>query len=186
MALNYLDKFRSTLPETQGNQIRKLLRQKRDTGEIVSLDEFRANLAELTQELLAQKITPSLQLFLGEQGDLIASDTYNFMLDRIKDDLEAVFIEATRIDEILNAHNQLIRNVALQTMYLAINELESKVKIYSFLNGAGLHQGFDTAQFNTFRLSDSIALGRATPDAPIVYRDFKIGDSVGNTKNPHN
>jgi len=180
MASNYLDKFRSTLPVTQGNQLLKRLLAKRDSGEIRTVDEFKARLRELTAELLEKRIKPTFKLFEAVAGEDISSEQYNEMLERIHDDLEAAFSEADNIDEIVSAHRNLIDDVALKAIEFGVNELESRINLYEFLNRSG--DGFDSALFNTFRESETFALSRSSDDATLVYIDPRATESIGPTE----
>lgn len=71
------------------------------------------------------------------------------MLERVEDDLETLFNEADNIDQLLAAHNNLIDNVVLNAIHFAINELDSKITLYEYLNKSKL--GFDDTLFDTFR-----------------------------------
>lgn len=169
MAQSFLDKFRSSLPTSQGNQILQLLIGKRDSGEIRTVDEFKNKLKDLTGKLLAERITPTLKLFLATAGQDISSEQYNEMLDRIQDDLTTAFAEANNIDEIIISHQNIINEVGLKTLKLAINELESKINLYEFINRSG--QGFDDALFNTFRESQNLQTLRSDSSASLVFAD---------------
>jgi len=169
MSNTYLDKFRSSLPTTQGNQILKLLLSKRDSGEIRTVDEFKAQLQKLTAEVLAERITPTMKLFKAIAGADTSSDQYNDMLARIMDDLEAAFSEANNIDEIVAAHHNLVSGVALKSLRYGINELESKISLYEFLNRSA--KGFDDALFNTFRESLKLNTARSDTASALVFVD---------------
>jgi hypothetical protein len=171
MSQSYLDKFRSKLPTVQGNQILKALVSKRDSGEIRTVDEFKARLKELTAELLVERITPTFKLWTAIPGTDISSAQYNDMLDHIENDLEAAFAEADNIDEVVAAHHNIINNVALKALRFGVNQLESQVSLYEFLNKSG--QGFDAAQFNTFRESQNQQTTRSDSIAPLVFVDPK-------------
>jgi hypothetical protein len=108
MSQNYLDKFHSSLPKSQGNQILKRLVSKRDSGEIRNVEEFKSKLQSLTQKILEERITPNFNLIKAIVGTDISSEEYNEMLNRIYDDLETAFVEADNMDEIIDAHHNLI------------------------------------------------------------------------------
>jgi len=65
---NYLEKFRSTLSASQGQQLLKILVKKRDSGEIRTLDEFKDKLKALTAQLLENQIKPTLILLQAIPG----------------------------------------------------------------------------------------------------------------------
>lgn len=176
MSNSYLDKFRSKLPTTQGNQILNVLITKRDSGEIRTIDEFKAKLTELTKKLLEERITPTLELFQAIPGEDTSAEAYNEMLSHIEDDLTAAFTEADNIDEIIAAHQNIINDVSLKALRFGVNELESKISLYEFLNKSG--KGFDDAQFNTFRESANLSTSRTDNNAALVYVDPQKGNTI--------
>jgi hypothetical protein len=147
----YLDKFRGTIGKKQADQIIKLLNRKKNVGQIRSVDEFSRQLDELIRELTGTFLQPTLQLFTTSENRTIDSEEYNFMLDRVQDDLEAVFEEANNIAEVQTSHEAIIRDVVLKNLRAGVAELESKINLYEFLNRD--NHGFDQAIFSTFRES---------------------------------
>lgn len=164
----YLEKFRNTIGQRQGEQIVKLLNKKKTAGQIRSVDEFSRRLNDLIRDLTSTILTPSLKLFLGDKGDIITSETFNFMLDRVQDDLEAAFEEANNIDEVQKAHEAIIRDVVLKNLSAGVAELDSKIRLYEFINTNT--QGFDSAIFSTFRESKEERTQRGTGNA-ILFSD---------------
>lgn len=167
---SYLDKFRSGLRQVQSQQILKLISKEKDAGSITTVEEFRSRLEELTAHLQAQTIQPTLQLFLGEVSELIDSESFNFMLERIQDDLTASYSELNDIDEILSAHENIINNVVLQNLELAINDLEAKIESFEFVNKN--KDGLDNAIFNTFRATQN---NRTAQEKQVLFLDPKSG-----------
>lgn len=147
----YLNKFSGTIGKRQTEQILRLLNQQRNTGQIRSVQEFTKKLEDLVRELTSTTLKPSLTMFAGEGGELITSDTHNFMLDRVQDDLEAAFEEATNIEEVQRSHRAIVRDVILKNLRAGVAELESKISLFEFLNTD--LRGFDSAIFSTFRES---------------------------------
>lgn len=177
MTSRYLDKFLSVLPKVQGGQILRILTSERDSGKVRGLEEFKARLKELTQDLISQKLAPTLKLYLAVGGVETSSDQYNYMLKRIEDDLEAIFAEANNIDEVIDAHRQLISNVALTSLRLGVNQLEARVKLYEFINSNAY--GFDQALFNTFRDASRTGTSRADErTAALVFVDPRKGETI--------
>lgn len=176
MSNSYLDKFRSTLPLSQGNQILKQLISKRDSGEIRSVDEFKKNLQDLTKKILSERITPTLSIFNIIAGSDISSEVYNEMMRRVEDDLNTAFTEADNLDTIIDNHQQLIEIVALKVLRYGINELEAKVTLYEFINKTG--SGFEDAVFDTFNQSKSSALSRGDKSASYVFIDPRLHQIV--------
>lgn len=168
MTTNYLDKFRSGLRTSQSNQILKLIAKERQQGNITSVEEFKSRLSELTAELTSETIEPILKIYMGSLGEIIDSDSYNFMLERVEDDLEAAFQEMNSIDEVVAAHETIINDVVLKNLELALDDLESRLESYEFLNRS--EQGFDDAVLNTFRITQQ---NRATGSKEVNFTDPK-------------
>lgn len=176
MSNTYLDKYRSSLPTSQGNQILKLLVSKRDSGEIKNLEEFKNQLKELTSKLLTQKISPTLQLYKAIGGVDTNQEIYNYMIDRILDDLDTAFTEADNIDSIIDSHHQLIEHVSLKMLRLGMNELDSKVSLYEFLNRNSA--GFDDATYNTFRESQVSSSTRSNSLSNFLFVDPRLNSTA--------
>lgn len=149
--LYYLNKLKTVLPSVQGKQIMRLLSKKKEDGEIRTTDELRDKLKQLTENLLQNKIQPTLKLWLAGGKKDISSEQWNEMMERIEDDLEAAFEEANNLYELLDVHDFLIKTVALQSLEASLRKLEAQVETYQFLRRAD--EGFDDALFNTFRSS---------------------------------
>ncbi len=172
----YLDKFRRSLPSVQGKQILRLLVEKKDSGEIKTLDEFKDHLKTLTTELLAQQLKPTLKLWVAVAGQDISSEQYNDMLQKIGNDLEAGFAEANSIDELIDAHHQLVNNVSLKMIRYGLNKLEEQVSLYEFLQ-KDTH-GFDSSLFDTFRGSENQSASRSDPAASQLFIDPHSFDAL--------
>jgi hypothetical protein len=172
----FLEKFRSSIPAVQGKQILNLLQQKKDRGEIKTIEEFKTQLSSLTAQLLSEEIVPSLKVFFGEAGEVIDIESYNFMLERISDDLEVAFTEVNTISDVLEAHKQIVNQVVLKTIQFGINELRERVNLYEFINGNKL--GLDQGQFNTFSTTKSISTPRGTSLSSILYQGTTVAEDA--------
>lgn len=166
---NYLDKFRSGLRAVQSQQILQLLTKEKDNGNIASVEEFKVRLEELTSKLQSERLTPTVQLFLGRFQSLVDSESFNFMIDRIQDDLTAAYSEMNTIDEVLNAHETIINNVVIENLEVAINELDSRISSLEFINKN--KEGFNNAIFNTFRITQNNKTGGKSG----LFKDPKTG-----------
>jgi len=165
----YLQKFAGTIGKRQSEQILKLLSQQRNSGQIRSVQEFTQKLQGLMFDLTSTVLTPSLKHWMAEQGEDIDSETYNFMLDRVEDDLSAGFEEANNIDEVQRSHEAIVRDVILKNLRAGVNELDSKITLFEFLNKDT--RGFDSAIFSTFRESKDERTQRQGTQATLLFRD---------------
>ncbi len=177
----YLEKLRSTLNEVQSKQISALLLKKKKTGEIASLEEFKTQLSKLTSKLLADTVNPSLEVFISQFGHIIDSDTFNRMLEQIKDDLTAIYSEADTIDQVLDSHINIVNNVILKSIRYGVAQLETKIDLLEFLNQD--KNGFEEAQFNTFNTSENLTFSRTNKNSNILFHDPRSGDLITNDAN---
>lgn len=172
----YLSQFRTQVPQLQGRQVLALLNKKRDSGEIQSVEEFKAQLNLLTDTLISETIIPSLKVFFGKDSEVIDSETYNFMLDRIRDDLDVGFTEVNTIEEVLFAHQNIVNEVVLTTIQFGINELEERISLHEFINSNKL--GLDRGQRVSFKTSKSVSTPRGTGISSVLYVGTSIGDDA--------
>ena len=149
----YLDKVQSNLKSIQSQQILTLINKEKDLGRISTVAEFRERLEELTAQVTANIIQPTLTLYLANVKEIIDSESFNFMIERIYDDLKTGYNEANNIDELIDSHETLINDVVLKNLDIALNELEAKISSYEFLNKN--QDGFDESTFNTFKFTQS-------------------------------
>ena len=172
----YLDKFKDVIGKRQTQQIINLLNQRRNTGQIRTIEEFSKQLEDLVRSLTETNLKPSLSLFLAKETELTDSESVNFMLERVEDDLIAAFEESDNIDEVQKSHEAIIRDVIFKNLKAAVGELDSKIRIFEFLNKD--NRGFDSAIFSTFRESKENRTKRGDPFTAVLFRDLRTGDTV--------
>lgn len=158
MASNYLKEFHGVIGKTQSNQIIKLLNKQRNQGQIATVDEFATRMEALIRDLTETDLSPTLKQFSATISEFTSQEQFNYMLDRVEDDLESAFLETLKIDEVQSAHEAVIRDIVLKNLRAAIAELEGKVTVYEFLNNDT--RGFSKALFSTFKESKEERIGR--------------------------
>jgi len=141
----YLERFADTIGKTQTKQILKLLNKKRNSGQIRTLEEFSKQFENLVRELQSTVLTPSLKIWMANKEEFTDSESHNFMLERVQDDLEAAFQEANNIDNIQHSHEAIVRDVILKNLRAGLAELQAKISLYEFINKDT--RGFDSAIF---------------------------------------
>lgn len=171
MADYYLNQLGSKLPAVQGRQIMRLLQKKKLSGEFRTVDQVKDKLKQLTDALLEKRIKPTIKLWIANGKEDISSEKFNDMMERIEDDLEAAFLEADNLYDILNAHNALIKEVALRGLESGLNRLEAQLAIYEFL--IHTNSGYDDALFNTFRNSNGSLVDRDSRIAKFAFVDHR-------------
>lgn len=174
----FLEKFRSTLSTTQAKQLSRLIRSKRDIGEISTLQEFTDELAKLTKELKEGDIHPTLKIgrLREKSGDIIFSERYNEALKRVRDDLETAFVEATNIAEVHDSHNAILFLISLNSLRKSVSELENKLRELRFLAGSEI--GLTEVQANTFASYQQLSSTRGDPSVTGFYLDPKTQTSL--------
>ena len=165
----YLDKFSNVIGKRQTEQILKLLNKKRNTGQIRSVQEFTQQLETLMRDLTSTNLIPSLSLFMAEEDEKTDSETFNNMIDRVQDDLEAAFEESINIDEVQKSHEGLVRDVILKNLRAGVAELESQITLFEFINQDV--RGFDAAIFSTFRESREGRTQRGGDQTQVLFAD---------------
>jgi len=169
MAQSYLKKFNDVIKKRQTDQIVRLLNKQKQSGQIRTIQEFLQKLETLVTELSQAELIPTLKVFKAEENDPADSDTFNFMLERVRDDLEAAFEESINISEVQKSHEAIIRDVVLKNLQFGIAELESKVALFEFL--ATDRNGFQESIFSTFRESKQGRTGRGVEQATSIFTD---------------
>lgn len=172
----YLNKFKNIIGSKQTEQVIKLLNKKKADGQIRNIAEFSEQLQSLLRDLTSTELSPSLKLWAASAHAETSSEQYNFMLDRVEDDLEAAFLEANNIDEVQQAHTAIVRDVLLKNLRAGIAELESKVNLYKLLNES--NNNFDNAIFSTFRESKSARLRRTNAATKSLFIDPRKKESI--------
>lgn len=165
----YLEKFKGIIGKVQTKQVLKLLNQQRNTGQVRSVKEFSKKLETLIRELTSTGLTPSLKLYRAEPNTKIDSESYNFMLDRVEDDLDSAFQEANQIDEVQQAHEAIVRDVLLKKLKNGVAELKAKIDTYKFIAQSG--SGYDRALYSTFNEAKGNRTFRGQEKATVVFED---------------
>lgn len=171
----YLDQFRGTIGQNQFNKLSRLLTKQKDHGQFGSADEFRARLQSVMAELFNKRIKPLLEIFLATPSMKIDSETYNFMLERVQEDLEIAFVEALRVDEVLRSHQALMKDVVLRSLKHSLSDLENKISSYEDLVAIG--EGFNSYMASDFDGTAGTRLKRSTENEGL-FRDPRTGKTV--------
>jgi len=169
----YLDKFVSVIPAVQGKQITEILSNNKNLGSIRTVEEYSQKADELFQVLAQTDPKPTLKLFLGEVDKTLSSETFNFMMERIIDDLTSVFKEAKNIADVAILHRKLIVETILRSLRFAINNLNDNISVHEFLSKN--KDGFTAAQFNSFKQDNVLKTARTDALATALYVDPSTG-----------
>jgi hypothetical protein len=171
----YLEKFKSTISQAQLNKLLQVLDTQKKQGSFTSVAQFKAKIDATMRTLFEKRISPLLNIFLAIPGLTIDSETYNFMLDRIQDDLEIAFQEAVNVDEILAGHQGLVQDVILRNLKHAVADLENRVEIHEALVSSSY--GFHDALVSNFSGALNNRLSRTTANAGLFF-DPRTGENL--------
>lgn len=178
-AVNYLDKYAENIGKRQADQVLRYLDEKRKTGAIRTVDEFVSQLQDLLQELTSTTLSPTLNVYEAEEEEVIDSETYNHMLDRIRDDFQSSFEEANNIDKVQQSHRAIMKDMVLKNIRRAINQLEAKVRLYE--NKREQDGAVDHSIETTF---NEVGRNRSRRDqvleSDIIFADPRTGKEITN------
>ena len=155
----YLDSFIQSIPAIQGKQIISVLNELRNSGAIKTVEEYRTQMQELTTILSQGKPIPISKLFLGDKGETIDSESFNFMLDRFSDDIDTLLNEISLIADTANAHRAIVRDKLIKDIDLSVKALTVDIRKNEVLANSGL--GFSVVQYNDFSNQDELRLARS-------------------------
>jgi len=155
----YLNNFNSIITNGQANRLLKVLNNKKLNGEFSSLAAFRDRVNGLMEDLFSSKLEPLLKLYLALVGRKIDTETYNFMLEKIQDDLEIAFQEAIKIDEVQRSHEAIV-SYQLKNIRHALADLQAKVSTHELIVTS--KYGFGTSIYSDFSGATSPRLQRDT------------------------
>jgi hypothetical protein len=176
MATRLQESFFDTVRKRQVSDVLKTLTKQKDRGEIRTVDEFVNRLDALVRELNATTLVPTLKLYEAKANELIDSESFDFMLERIQDDLSVGFEEVDKLDEVQKSHDAIIRDVVLNTIQSGLAELEAKISFYEFMNKS--QEGFDISLYSTFKGSIDNRTARSVDQSGVFFTDPRTGNSL--------
>lgn len=178
MAVKYLDKFATKIDSRQVDQVLQKLNEKRQAGEIRTVDDFLSRLQDLVRDLTSVELSPTLDIFPAVEDEVIDSETYNDMLDRIRDDFRSSFEEANNIDEVRQSHQAIMKDVVFKNIRRAIDELESKVDLYE--NKWNKYGSVSQSLESTFKEVNENRTKRNIPQPGTIFSDLRNGRLIEN------
>jgi hypothetical protein len=171
----YLDKFNETISNNQYNRLLKDVNNYKVNGQYQSLDDFKKGIDSIIQDLFQKRITPLLRLFLAIKGNPIDIETYNFMLEKIQDDLEIAFFETNQINTVLKSHQAILKYQTLPNLRHSLADLEAKIRVHEM--ATNFEQGFDRTLFSNFLGQGGNRLGRSL-EAQNLFLDPRTKKTV--------
>lgn len=163
------------MPVVQGTQVTKILGQLRDDGVIRTEEEYRAALNNLTAMIQGSDPVPMVKLFSAILNYYADSESFNWMLDRLVDDLTTGFTEADTIEALIEAHQKVYEEFTIAKLKQLIEQIREELALHTLLRRS--QEGFSNIQFNTFTQNS-----RSTPPTDVMagqlYFDYSSNEDV--------
>ncbi len=163
------------MPVIQGSQVTKILGQMRDQGIIRTEEEYRVALNNLTAMIQGSDPIPMVKFFAAVLNNYADSESFNWMIDRLTDDLTTAFNEADTIESLIEAHQKVYEEFTIAKLKQLIEQIREEIALHTLLRRS--QEGFSNIQFNTFTQNS-----RSTPPTDIVagqlYFDYSANESV--------
>ena len=166
----YLEAWRSGLPAIQGAQVTQILNEWREQGIIRTEVEFRAALDRLTGMITATDPVPLVKFFPAILNRFADSESFNWMVDRLINDLINGFSEGSIIEDLLAAHQKVYEEFTLAKIKSVIEDIREEINLHLLLRRN--QEGFSNLQFNTFTQNT-----RSTPPSDPVADQLYIDRS---------
>jgi hypothetical protein len=171
----YLNAWKSGMPVIQGSQVTKILGQMRDQGIIRTEEEYRVALNNLTAMIQGSDPIPMVKFFAAVLNNYADSESFNWMIDRLTDDLTTAFNEADTIESLIGAHQKVYEEFTIAKLKQLIEQIREEIVLHTLLRRG--QEGFSNIQFNTFTQNS-----RSTPPtdtvAGQVYFDYSANEKV--------
>ena len=163
------------MPVIQGSQVLKILGQMRDQGIIRTEQEYTVALNNLTAMIQGTDPIPLIKFFAAVLNSYADSESFNWMIDRLTDDLTTGFNEADTIASLIEAHQKVYEEFTVAKLKQLIEQIREEIALHTLLRRS--QEGFSNIQFNTFTQNS-----RSTPPTDIaagqLYFDYSANESV--------
>jgi hypothetical protein len=164
--MEYLDKFMSTLPDAQRQQLQRLIEDQRQEGDM-SEQELQAIVEKELADL--GKLPEKPYMNVRPQEMQTNSAGYNDTMNEIRRDLNVLFSESSKIDRVIEDHQRLDKAI-LSNVRKSIRQLEDKITSFELL--AKNTEGYVQNVYETFRDKSSL-------EDDVRYITERDGESKG-------
>jgi hypothetical protein len=165
----YLDSVLKVMPAIQARQIADLLNKLKVAGEIRSADEYASKLKELSVLINDTVPIPSFKIIPSIPWVLCSSAAHNAMMDAIKNDLEALYLQVNEIGNKLNDYHFLMMENLITDLEKGIQDQENTIKRLEWL--ASEDNEFSYALINSFESASSLRVIRSDLAAKGLFFD---------------
>lgn len=155
----YLDSVLKVMPAIQARQIADLLNKLRVSGEVRNAEEYSDKLTELSTLINDQNPIPSFKQIASGMWYLCESTTHNIMMDALKNDLEALFMQIDEIGNKVNDHHFLVMKNLAADLERGLADQENKIRRLEWLSGQ--ENEFSLALVNSFVSASLLKVSRS-------------------------
>lgn len=163
------------MPVVQGTQVTKILGQMKEQGIIRTEEEYRTALNNLTAMIQGSDPIPLVKLFAAVLNNYADSESFNWMINRLTDDLTTGFTEVDTIEDLIAAHQKVYEQFTIAKLKQLIEQIREELALQTLLRST--QEGFSNIQYNTFTQNS-----RSTPPTDLMagqlYFDYAANESV--------
>ncbi len=172
----YLDSVLRILPGVQARQITELLRGLQASGQIRNATEYEAKLRELASLINSSNPIPSFQQIRALIWSMCSSDAHNTMMQALKNDIEAAFLQVDEVGQKIADHNVLFMGNTLLDLDKNLSEQENKIRSLEWL--ADQTNEFTRVLVNTFSSASLLSVSRSETGADNLYYDNRATEQT--------
>jgi hypothetical protein len=172
----YLDSVLRILPGVQARQITELLRGLQVSGQVRNATEYEAKLRELASLVNSSSPVPSFQQLRALVWSMCSSDAHNTMMQALKNDIEAAFLQVDEIGQKIADHNVLFMGNTLLDLDRNLSEQENKIRSLEWL--ADQTNEFTRVLVNTFSSASLLSVARSEVGADNLYYDNRTTEQA--------
>lgn len=166
---SYLDSVLKVMPAIQAKQIADLLSKLRISGEVRNAEEYAAKLQELSTLINDRDPIPSFNQITSGIWYVCESAAHNAMMESLKNDLEALFLQVNEIGGKVNDHHFLVMKNLAADLERGLADQENKVRRLEWL--AGQENEFSLALVNSFVSASLLKVPRSDTLTSGLYFD---------------
>jgi len=145
--MKYIENFASLIPSLQGNKVIQRIEKMKETGEIQTEAEYNDALNDILSTVSTTDFIPTFE-YIPFQESKSSSEHFNFLMDRIKDDLDIAFTELNNIFAAIKAHDSIFKDKLLDELHYTLKRLEDETENLILIHDSS--NSFDEIQVNSF------------------------------------
>lgn len=172
--MKYIDNFKSLVPALQGNKVINRVEGMKEAGEIQTETEYNNKLSELLAEISTDEFKPTFKYMPLKEGRS-SSEHFNYLMDRIYDDLDVAFTELNNIFATVKAHDIFFRDKLLDDLHFTLKAMEDEVD--GLIDISDTRNAFDNVLTNSFS-GENFSLSNTDPVASEILYDNRKEERI--------